>query len=165
MGLSSDLLALGPALEPEEAQWGDPDVPTAWLCPRLRTTYSPRASWAEWRKADRLHPVDGLVQAPNSRYASPAHLRRGRNATPTRHAHAAPAAGGRRKRQRGVVLRPAGRAELTAAAGVRGRFFVSIHFSNAIAAQYLQNSAGTAAVPCSKSAVLELPTDHHHHHQ
>ena len=49
MGLSADLLALGPALEPEEAQWGYPDVPTAWLCPRLRTTYSPRASWAEWR--------------------------------------------------------------------------------------------------------------------
>jgi hypothetical protein len=49
MGLSSDLLALGSALEPEEAQWGDPEIPTAWLCPRLRTTYSPRASWAEWK--------------------------------------------------------------------------------------------------------------------
>ena len=49
MGLSADLLALGPALEPEEAQWGDPEVPTAYLCPRLRTTYSPRASWAEWK--------------------------------------------------------------------------------------------------------------------
>ena len=49
MGLSADLLALGPALAPEEAQWGDPEVPTATLCPRLRTTYSPRLSWAEWR--------------------------------------------------------------------------------------------------------------------
>lgn len=49
MGLSADLLALGPALEPEEAQWGDPEVPTAYLCPRLRTTYSPRASWVEWK--------------------------------------------------------------------------------------------------------------------
>lgn len=49
MGLSSDLLALGSALEPEEPQWGDPEVTTAWLCPRLRTTYSPRASWAEWK--------------------------------------------------------------------------------------------------------------------
>jgi hypothetical protein len=49
VGLSADLLALGPALEPEEAQWGDPEVPTAWLCPRLRTTYSPRVSWAEWK--------------------------------------------------------------------------------------------------------------------
>jgi len=49
MGLSADLRALGPALEPEEAQWGDAEVPTAWLCPRLRTTYSPRASWAEWK--------------------------------------------------------------------------------------------------------------------
>ena len=49
MGLSADLLALGPALEPEEAQWGDPELPTAQLCPRLRTTYSPRASWVEWK--------------------------------------------------------------------------------------------------------------------
>ena len=49
MGLSADLLALGPALEPEEAQWGDTEVPTALLCPRLRTTYSPRASWTEWK--------------------------------------------------------------------------------------------------------------------
>jgi hypothetical protein len=49
MGLSADLLALGPALEPEEAQWGDPEPPTAQLCPRLRTTYSPRASWVEWK--------------------------------------------------------------------------------------------------------------------
>jgi len=49
MGLSADLRALGPTLEPEEAQWGDAEVPTAWLCPRLRTTYSPRASWTEWK--------------------------------------------------------------------------------------------------------------------
>jgi len=49
MGLSADLQALGPALEPEEAQWGDQEVPTALLCPRLRTTYSPRASWVEWK--------------------------------------------------------------------------------------------------------------------
>ena len=49
MGLSADLMALGPALEPQEAQWGDPEVPTAYLCPRLRSTYSPRATWAEWR--------------------------------------------------------------------------------------------------------------------
>lgn len=49
MGLSADLRALGPTLEPEEAQRDASDVPTAWLCPRLRTTYSPRASWAEWK--------------------------------------------------------------------------------------------------------------------
>lgn len=46
MGLSSDLLALGPTLEPAAPEWGDPEWPQAWLCPRLRTTYSPRASWA-----------------------------------------------------------------------------------------------------------------------
>ena len=49
MGLSADLLAVGETLRPEEAQWGDPEVPTAWLDPRLRTTYSPRATWVEWR--------------------------------------------------------------------------------------------------------------------
>ena len=46
MGLSADLRALGPVLEPPEQQWGDPELPQALLCPRLRTTYSPRASWA-----------------------------------------------------------------------------------------------------------------------
>lgn len=45
MGLSSDLQALGPSLAPEAPQWGEPDWPEAKLCPRLRTTYSPRASW------------------------------------------------------------------------------------------------------------------------
>lgn len=49
MSLSSDLRALGETLAPEEAQWGDPEIPTALLCPRLRTTYSPRLSWAEWK--------------------------------------------------------------------------------------------------------------------
>lgn len=45
MSLSADLLALGEALAPPEAQWGDPELPKVWLCPRLRTTYSPRVSW------------------------------------------------------------------------------------------------------------------------
>ena len=45
MGLSADLLALGETLGPEDPQWGDPELPQATLCPRLRTTYSPRASW------------------------------------------------------------------------------------------------------------------------
>jgi len=49
MGLSADLLALGDALAPEEAQYGDREIPTASLDPRLRTTYSPRVSWGEWR--------------------------------------------------------------------------------------------------------------------
>lgn len=49
MSLSKALKALGGCLEPEEQQWGDAEVPTALLCPRLRTTYSPRASWTEWR--------------------------------------------------------------------------------------------------------------------
>ena len=49
MGLSNDLRALGAALEPDEEQWGDPELPQVLLCPRLKTTYSPRASWAEWK--------------------------------------------------------------------------------------------------------------------
>lgn len=49
MGLAADLRALAPAVEPPEEQWGDPEVATAWLCPRLRTTYSPRVAWQEWR--------------------------------------------------------------------------------------------------------------------
>jgi hypothetical protein len=45
VSLSADLLALGEAIAPPEAQWGDPELPQAVLCPRLRTTYSPRVSW------------------------------------------------------------------------------------------------------------------------
>ncbi len=45
LSLSADLLALGGVISPPEAQWGDPDLPQAVLCPRLRTTYSPRVSW------------------------------------------------------------------------------------------------------------------------
>lgn len=49
MGLSKDLRALGAALEPCEQQWGDPEPPAVVLCPRLRSCYSPRASWVEWQ--------------------------------------------------------------------------------------------------------------------
>jgi hypothetical protein len=49
MGLSMDLRALGAALEPEEAQWGDAEVPQISLCPRLKTVYSPRTTWTEWK--------------------------------------------------------------------------------------------------------------------
>ena len=49
MGLSGDLRALGAALEPAEQQWGDPELPQVALCPRLRSCYSPRASWVEWK--------------------------------------------------------------------------------------------------------------------
>jgi hypothetical protein len=49
MGLAAELRALGAVVEPPEQQWGDPDLPAAQLCPRLKTTYSPRASWVEWR--------------------------------------------------------------------------------------------------------------------
>jgi hypothetical protein len=45
LSLSADLLALGGVIAPPEAQWGDPELPQAVLCPRLRTTYSPRVSW------------------------------------------------------------------------------------------------------------------------
>lgn len=49
MGLSKDLRALGAALEPAEPQWGDAEMPQVSLCPRLRSCYSPRASWVEWK--------------------------------------------------------------------------------------------------------------------
>lgn len=58
MGLSSDLRALGEVLAPEEAQHGDPEVPTAFLDPRLRTTYSPRVTWGEWRGFAPAPPVE-----------------------------------------------------------------------------------------------------------
>ena len=45
MSLSQDLRALGEQLQPEEEQWGDPALPRVLLCPRLKTTYSPRQSW------------------------------------------------------------------------------------------------------------------------
>jgi hypothetical protein len=45
VSLSADLLALAALLNPEHLQeWGDPDSPGK-LCPRLRTTYSPRVTW------------------------------------------------------------------------------------------------------------------------
>lgn len=45
MSLSADLLALAALLNPEHLQeWGEPDSPGK-LCPRLRTTYSPRVTW------------------------------------------------------------------------------------------------------------------------
>lgn len=56
MGLAAELRALGAAVEPPEQQWGEPDIPAAQLCPRLKTTYSPRLSWAEWK---------GFGQAPS----------------------------------------------------------------------------------------------------
>lgn len=49
MGLSRDLRALGEQLRPPEPQWGEAEMPTAELCPRLRSCYSPRATWVEWK--------------------------------------------------------------------------------------------------------------------
>lgn len=49
MGLSEDIKALGVALAPPEEGWADPAPFTALLDPRLRTTYSPRQSWGDWR--------------------------------------------------------------------------------------------------------------------
>lgn len=45
VSLSADLLALGPLVEPSWEELEDPDLPKAKLCPRLRSTYSPRLSW------------------------------------------------------------------------------------------------------------------------
>lgn len=44
-GFSGALLALGATLAPPEPQWGDVVLPAALLCPRLRTSYSPRVAW------------------------------------------------------------------------------------------------------------------------
>lgn len=49
MSFARGLRALGEVLQADEQQWGEPDVPSSQLCPRLRTTYSPRASWTEWK--------------------------------------------------------------------------------------------------------------------
>ena len=61
MGLSSDLRALGSALEPPEQEWGEPDLPQGELCPRLRTCYSPRASWVEF-KGFGAHPKASMPE-------------------------------------------------------------------------------------------------------
>lgn len=62
MSLSADLLALGEVIAPPEAQWGDPELPRAVLCPRLRTTYSPRVSWRGFGPAP-----EELEKAPDQR--------------------------------------------------------------------------------------------------
>lgn len=49
MGLSQDLRALGEQLQPPEVEWGEEEIPAAELCPRLRSCYSPRASWVEFK--------------------------------------------------------------------------------------------------------------------
>lgn len=84
LSLSADLRALGAAVAPPEPQHGDPDLPIAWLCPRLRTTYSPRVSWQAFAPAQRERgpsmpewsrvwdpappaPGLGLSLAPNSK--------------------------------------------------------------------------------------------------
>lgn len=84
MGLSTDLLALGALVEPPELEWGEPEPAPAWLCPRLRTTYSPRVAWRnpagpgadapggrpEWSRVwepGPPAPALGLSLAPNSK--------------------------------------------------------------------------------------------------
>jgi hypothetical protein len=62
VSLSADLLALGAMIAPEEAQWNDPELPQAVLCPRLRTTYSPRLSWRGFGPAP-----EELEKAPDQR--------------------------------------------------------------------------------------------------
>lgn len=49
MTLSAELRALGAVVEPPAVEWGEVDPPRAELDPRLKTTYSPRLSWQEWR--------------------------------------------------------------------------------------------------------------------
>lgn len=45
MGLAAELRALGAALAAPELEWGEQEPPRVELDPRLKTTYSPRASW------------------------------------------------------------------------------------------------------------------------
>ena len=47
MSLSQHLQVLGAAIEPDELQHGEVAPPRVELCPRLRSTYSPRLSWAD----------------------------------------------------------------------------------------------------------------------
>jgi hypothetical protein len=57
VSFAAAIRALGGAVEPPAQQWGEPDLPQSQLCPRLRTTYSPRASWVEWK---------GFAEAPKA---------------------------------------------------------------------------------------------------
>ncbi len=47
MSLSQHLQVLGAAVQPEELQHGEVAPPRVELCPRLRSTYSPRLSWTD----------------------------------------------------------------------------------------------------------------------
>ena len=47
MSLSQHLQVLGAALEADDLQHGEVAPPRVELCPRLRSTYSPRLSWAD----------------------------------------------------------------------------------------------------------------------
>ena len=49
MGLSADLLALAGPVAPRDEEDGEPGTPIPKLCPRLRTTISPRVSWQDPR--------------------------------------------------------------------------------------------------------------------
>lgn len=88
MGISADLLCLGAAIAPEEQQWGDAPAPRVELCPRFRSTYSPRSTWwmdaptgdgpkrsgmPEWARVWAPGPPAGrlgLSLAPNSKRPS-----------------------------------------------------------------------------------------------
>jgi hypothetical protein len=61
MGLSGNLRALGAQLAPPEPEWGEAELPTAELCPRLRSCYSPRASWVEF-KGFGAHPQASMPE-------------------------------------------------------------------------------------------------------
>jgi hypothetical protein len=49
MGLSAELKALGSAVAPPDEGFQPEGLPRFELCPRLKTTYSPRVTWQDWR--------------------------------------------------------------------------------------------------------------------
>ena len=52
-GFAASLRAVGRAAAAPDLEWGDPELPRSVICPRLRSTYSPRVWWKAWA------PVEG----------------------------------------------------------------------------------------------------------
>lgn len=115
MGLSADLSALAPLLEPTEAEQGGSPRSGPRLCPRLVTTYSPRVHWprperhrgADWQGHDRWRRIAGpWPQASAPGLVSPA-----KSVHPLRHGLSGLTSNGRREIWRSLKLLEEHRAE------------------------------------------------------